>query len=72
MPGVKLAKIVREHKKDLTAIAKVQKYQKQTDAKLEGIGENASEEHDDEYHGDDIENPSSMTVMTAKWSFCQC
>ena len=55
--GQKLARIVREHKKGLQDIAKVQKYQRQSDAKLESIDENESEAHDDEYHEDDIENP---------------
>ena len=53
--GQKLAKIVREHKKGLQDIAKVQKFQK--DTTLEGINENASEEHDDGYHENDINNP---------------
>ena len=53
-----LARIVREHKKGLTAVAQVNKYQKQTAARVDDaldIDENV--EHDDEYHDEDIENP---------------
>jgi hypothetical protein len=51
----RLARMVRDHKKGLTAVAQVKKYQKQTAAGLGDIDEN--EEYDDEYNEDDIENP---------------
>ena len=53
--GLLLARIVREHKKGLTAVAQVQKYQKQNAAKLDDIKEN--DDYDDGYNADDIENP---------------
>ena len=56
--GLVLARIVREHKKGLTAVAQVNKYQKQTAARLDDtLGINENDEYDDEYHDEDIENP---------------
>lgn len=53
-----LAKFIREHKKGLTAVTQVNKYQKQTAARLgQEFDIDENDDNDDEYNDEDIENP---------------